>query len=133
MGPAREYDLLVLGGGNAALCAALMAREAGLSVLLVESAPKHFRGDVADGVLVLDDEHAPPEARGLGGRGGTRPPRDGNDRPVGRAVRHARGPAGDVARSLALGTNRGDLPPDRRCRRRPPPSDPPPHRADRPR
>jgi tricarballylate dehydrogenase len=40
----REYDLLVLGGGNAALCAAITARRAGLSVLMVESAPAHFRG-----------------------------------------------------------------------------------------
>ena len=40
----RTYDVLVLGGGNAALCAAITAREAGLSVLLVECAPVHFRG-----------------------------------------------------------------------------------------
>ncbi|MGN5642852.1 FAD-binding protein, partial [Burkholderia multivorans] len=32
-------DVLVIGGGNAALCAALMAREAGASVLLLEAAP----------------------------------------------------------------------------------------------
>jgi tricarballylate dehydrogenase len=38
------YDVLVLGGGNAALCAALMAREAGARVLVVEWAPIHFRG-----------------------------------------------------------------------------------------
>lgn len=37
-------DVLVIGGGNAALCAALMAREAGASVLLLESAPKPWRG-----------------------------------------------------------------------------------------
>ncbi len=37
-------DVLVIGGGNAALCAALMAREAGASVLLLESAPKAWRG-----------------------------------------------------------------------------------------
>jgi tricarballylate dehydrogenase len=37
-------DVLVIGGGNAALCAALMAREAGASVLLLESAPKSWRG-----------------------------------------------------------------------------------------
>jgi tricarballylate dehydrogenase len=40
----RPFDLLVLGGGNAALCAALTARRHGLSVLMVESAPAHFRG-----------------------------------------------------------------------------------------
>ena len=39
-----SYDILVLGGGNAALCAALMAREAGATVRLVEWAPEHFRG-----------------------------------------------------------------------------------------
>jgi len=37
-------DVLVIGGGNAALCAALTAREAGASVLLLESAPKPWRG-----------------------------------------------------------------------------------------
>ena len=35
-------DVLVIGGGNAALCAALMAREAGASVLVLESAPRHL-------------------------------------------------------------------------------------------
>jgi len=38
------YDVLILGGGNAALCAAITARRAGRSVLLLECAPKHFRG-----------------------------------------------------------------------------------------
>jgi tricarballylate dehydrogenase len=38
------YDLLVIGGGNAALCAALKACEAGLSVLILESAPREWRG-----------------------------------------------------------------------------------------
>ena len=37
-------DVLVIGGGNAALCAALMAREAGASVLLLEASPKAWRG-----------------------------------------------------------------------------------------
>ncbi len=37
-------DVLVLGGGNAALCAALTAREAGASVLLLEAAPREWRG-----------------------------------------------------------------------------------------
>ena len=37
-------DVLVIGGGNAALCAALVAREAGASVMLLEAAPKEWRG-----------------------------------------------------------------------------------------
>jgi tricarballylate dehydrogenase len=37
-------DVLVIGGGNAALCAALTAREAGASVLLLEAAPRDWRG-----------------------------------------------------------------------------------------
>ncbi|SXF18637.1 TcuA [Klebsiella variicola] len=36
-------DVLVIGGGNAALCAALTAREAGASVLLLEAAPREWR------------------------------------------------------------------------------------------
>lgn len=38
------YDVLVVGGGNAALCAALSANECGASVLVVEAAPMDFRG-----------------------------------------------------------------------------------------
>lgn len=38
------YDVLVVGGGNAALCAAMTAREAGATVLLLEVSPKDFRG-----------------------------------------------------------------------------------------
>ncbi len=37
-------DVVVLGGGNAGLCAALAARQRGASVLVVEGAPKEFRG-----------------------------------------------------------------------------------------
>lgn len=39
-----KTDVLVVGGGNAALCAALEARRGGASVLLVEAAPRPFRG-----------------------------------------------------------------------------------------
>ena len=44
MDVSRTYDVLVLGGGNAALCAAISAAQAGRSVLVLEWAPKHFRG-----------------------------------------------------------------------------------------
>ncbi|MGC4076370.1 MAG: FAD-dependent tricarballylate dehydrogenase TcuA [Rubrivivax sp.] len=37
-------DVLVIGGGNAALCATLMAAEAGASVLMLEAAPRAWRG-----------------------------------------------------------------------------------------
>lgn len=37
-------DVLVIGGGNAALCAAIAARRDGATVLVVEAAPKFYRG-----------------------------------------------------------------------------------------
>ena len=37
-------DVVIAGGGNAALCAALTAREAGASVTILESAPREYRG-----------------------------------------------------------------------------------------
>jgi len=40
----KPVDVLVVGGGNAALCAALTARELGASVRLVEAAPIEWRG-----------------------------------------------------------------------------------------
>ena len=38
------FDVVVLGGGNAGLCAALTAAEAGARVAVLESAPRAFRG-----------------------------------------------------------------------------------------
>jgi tricarballylate dehydrogenase len=39
-----EADVIVVGGGNAALCAALVARESGVSVAVFECAPFEYRG-----------------------------------------------------------------------------------------
>ncbi|MHB2266511.1 FAD-dependent tricarballylate dehydrogenase TcuA [Aliihoeflea sp. PC F10.4] len=39
-----NWDVIVVGGGNAALCAAIEASEAGARVLLLEGAPKPYRG-----------------------------------------------------------------------------------------
>mgnify|MGYP000010850180 FL=1 len=40
----QPLDVLVVGGGNAALCGAITARRAGASVMLLEASPKEFRG-----------------------------------------------------------------------------------------
>lgn len=40
----KRYDVLVIGGGNAAMCAAIAARRDGASVLVLEAAPKFYRG-----------------------------------------------------------------------------------------
>jgi tricarballylate dehydrogenase len=40
----KTYDVIVVGGGNAALCAAISARDEGASVLLLERAPEEERG-----------------------------------------------------------------------------------------
>jgi tricarballylate dehydrogenase len=54
-------DVLVIGGGNAALCAALMAREAGASVLLLEAAPKAWRGGNSSHTRNLRCMHDAPQ------------------------------------------------------------------------
>jgi tricarballylate dehydrogenase len=40
----KKYDVLVVGGGNAAMCAAISARRGGASVLVLEAATKFYRG-----------------------------------------------------------------------------------------
>lgn len=40
----KTYDVLVIGGGNAALCAAISARRSGASVLVLEAAEEFYRG-----------------------------------------------------------------------------------------
>ena len=40
----KIWDIIIVGGGNAALCAAIEAAEAGRSVLIVEAAPTPMRG-----------------------------------------------------------------------------------------
>ena len=42
--PVLAADVVVVGGGNAGLAAALAAREAGASALILEKAPRHLRG-----------------------------------------------------------------------------------------
>jgi tricarballylate dehydrogenase len=58
----KSYDVLVAGGGNAALCAAITARQAGASVLLVESAPRAFRGGNSRHTRNLRAMHDMPNA-----------------------------------------------------------------------
>nr|WP_316642280.1 FAD-dependent tricarballylate dehydrogenase TcuA [uncultured Roseateles sp.] len=54
-------DVLVIGGGNAALCAALMAREAGASVLLLEASPQAWRGGNSQHTRNLRCMHDAPQ------------------------------------------------------------------------
>ncbi|MCH7580661.1 MAG: FAD-dependent oxidoreductase, partial [Chloroflexi bacterium] len=42
--PSYDFDVVVVGGGIAGLCAALTAREEGASVMLAEKAPQAERG-----------------------------------------------------------------------------------------
>ncbi|MBN8960970.1 MAG: FAD-dependent tricarballylate dehydrogenase TcuA [Rhizobiales bacterium] len=61
MSSSGDPDVLVIGGGNAALCAALMAREAGASVLILESAPRAWRGGNSMHVRNLRCMHDAPQ------------------------------------------------------------------------
>src|SRR5499425_1295077 len=57
----RVVDVLVIGGGNAALCAALMAREAGASVMLLEASPRERRGGNSQHARNLRCMHDAPQ------------------------------------------------------------------------
>ncbi|HYS27596.1 MAG TPA: FAD-dependent tricarballylate dehydrogenase TcuA [Vicinamibacterales bacterium] len=54
------YDVAVLGGGNAALCAALAAAGRGARVIVVERAPRDFRGGNSRHTRNLRCMHAAP-------------------------------------------------------------------------
>jgi tricarballylate dehydrogenase len=54
-------DVLVIGGGNAALCAALTAREAGATVMLLEASPAAWRGGNSQHTRNLRCMHNAPQ------------------------------------------------------------------------
>ena len=54
-------DILIAGGGNSALCAALTAREAGASVLVLETSPKAWRGGNSQHTRNVRCAHDAPE------------------------------------------------------------------------
>jgi tricarballylate dehydrogenase len=59
-GTGKAYDVLIAGGGNAALCAAITAAERGASVLIAEAAPKDFRGGNSRHTRNLRTAHEAP-------------------------------------------------------------------------
>lgn len=59
---ALTYDVVVLGAGNAALSAAITAREAGARVAVLERAPRHLRGGNSRHTRNLRVAHAAPTA-----------------------------------------------------------------------
>src|SRR5438445_12461960 len=59
-----RYDVLVAGGGNAALCAALAAQDRGASALLLEKSAREWRGGNSKytrNVRVASDEYPEDE------------------------------------------------------------------------
>jgi tricarballylate dehydrogenase len=60
MNPPYDCDVLVLGGGNAALCAALSAKERGADVLVLECAPPEYRGGNSRHTRNMRSMHAEP-------------------------------------------------------------------------
>lgn len=55
-----DCDVLVIGGGNAAMCAAISAREQGASVIVLESSPKDYRGGNSQHTRNLRSMHNQP-------------------------------------------------------------------------
>ena len=55
----ETYDVIVIGGGNAGLCAALSARHHARRVLLLERAPRHMRGGNTRHTRNVRCAHAP--------------------------------------------------------------------------
>ena len=55
-----RYDVVVIGGGNAGLCAAFTARERGARVLVLERAPRALRGGNSRHTRNLRCAHAAP-------------------------------------------------------------------------
>jgi tricarballylate dehydrogenase len=58
----NKYDVVVVGGGNAALCAALTACESGARVAVIERAPREFRGGNSRHTRNLRCAHDAPTA-----------------------------------------------------------------------
>ncbi|MEE8453949.1 MAG: FAD-dependent tricarballylate dehydrogenase TcuA [Limibaculum sp.] len=59
-GTGKTYDVLIAGGGNAALCAAITAAERGARVLVAEAAPKGFRAGNSRHTRNLRTAHEAP-------------------------------------------------------------------------
>ena len=58
----KTPDVMVIGGGNAGLCAAITARQAGAKVLVLESAPREYRGGNSRHTRNLRAMHNEPTA-----------------------------------------------------------------------